>query len=195
VALQARMMSQALRKLTGLASESGTTIIFINQLRDKVGVFFGSAETQPGGKALKFYASVRLDVRRISTIKDGEQPIGSRVKVKVVKNKLGRPFNVAEFDFLFGVGISRSGELLDLGAERGVLKKSGVFYVWDGKNIGQGKVKARQFLDANPEAFAAVEKAVRAAETVPAAPKARSRGLVGEGPAPWDGEEDSSSDT
>jgi recombination protein RecA len=192
VGLQARMMSQALRILTGKAHDSGTTLVFINQLREKVGVFFGSSETQPGGKALKFYASVRLDVRRISTIKDGDQPVGSRVRVKVVKNKLGRPFQTAEFDFLFGVGISRSAELLDLGVERGALKKSGAWYVWDGQNIGNGKIAARGYLDANPEGFAAIEKAVRAASPVLPVAKPRAS-LTGDDPPPW--EEESSSDT
>ncbi len=195
IGLQARMMSQALRVLAGKAHESGTTVIFINQLREKVGVFFGSSETQPGGKALKFYASVRLDVRRISTIKDKDEAVGSRVRVKVVKNKLGRPFQNAEFDFLFGVGISRMGELLDLGVERKVVRKSGAFYSLsrpggsDTMSLGQGKFAARTYLDSNPDVAAQIEQAVRAAAgSVPLvlASKEPAGRVEMPGPAPWD---------
>jgi recombination protein RecA len=195
VALQARMMSQALRVLTGTAHDSGTTVIFINQLRDKVGVFFGSSETQPGGKALKFYATIRLDVRRIQTLKDGERAVGSRVRVKVVKNKLGRPFGTAEFDFLFDIGISRESELLDLGVERKVLKKSGAFYAYQGESLGQGKAAARAFLAAHPEVAADIEAGIRRADpALPARAAAKGDGIVMEGDAPWD-DGQSSSDT
>jgi recombination protein RecA len=203
VGLQARMMSQGLRMLAGPCAATGTTVMFINQLREKVGVFFGSSETQPGGKALKFYASLRLDVRRIQTIKAGERPIGSKVRVKVVKNKLARPFGVAEFDFLFGEGISRNGELLDLGVDRKVVKKSGAFYTWSSHSLGQGKEAARKYLAEHPDVAADIDRQVR--EATPAAPAPRTRAAAGDGegitmdgPAPWDGEgeeDDSSSDT
>jgi recombination protein RecA len=161
VGLQARMMSQALRKLTGALSNSRTCIIFINQLREKVGVFFGSAETQPGGKALKFYSSVRMDIRRIQTLKDGTDAIGNRVRVKVVKNKVGRPFRQAEFDLMFGEGISREAELVDLGVDRGVIRKAGAWYLYNGEQLGQGKEKARLALLEQPDLAAAIEAAVR----------------------------------
>lgn len=161
VGLQARMMSQALRKLTGLVSNAGTCCLFINQLREKIGVYFANNETQPGGKALKFYSSVRLDVRRVATIKDGTEAVGNRVKVKVVKNKCARPFRWAEFDLYFADGISRESELLDLGVEREVVKKSGAFYSYEGEAIGQGREKARLALLEQPDLAARIESSVR----------------------------------
>lgn len=157
VGLQARLMSQALRKITGALSASGTTAIFINQLREKIGVFFGNPETTTGGKALKFYASVRLDVRRIETLKDGAEPVGNRTRVKVVKNKMAPPFKQAEFDILYGQGISREGGIIDMGVETGLVRKSGAWFTYDGDQLGQGKEKARQFLKDNPEMAAEIE--------------------------------------
>lgn len=151
VGLQARLMSQALRKITGALSGTGTTIIFINQLREKIGVFFGSPETTTGGKALKFYASVRLDIRRIETLKEAGEPIGNRTRVKVVKNKVAPPFKQAEFDILYGEGISREGSLIDVGVEQGLVKKSGAWYTYDGEQLGQGKENVRKFLKENPD--------------------------------------------
>ncbi|MCL2454364.1 MAG: recombinase RecA [Micrococcales bacterium] len=151
VGLQARLMSQALRKITGALNQSGTTAIFINQLREKVGVFFGSPETTTGGKALKFYASVRLDIRRIETLKEGGDAVGNRTRVKIVKNKMAPPFKQAEFDILYGVGISREGSLIDLGVEHGFVRKSGAWYTYEGDQLGQGKENARQFLRDNPD--------------------------------------------
>ena len=151
VGLQARLMSQALRKITGALSSTGTTAIFINQLREKIGVFFGNPETTTGGKALKFYASVRLDVRRIGGLKDGDQPVGNRTKAKVVKNKMAPPFKQAEFDILYGQGISREGCIIDMGVDAGIVRKSGAWYTYDGDQLGQGKEKARHFLRDNPE--------------------------------------------
>jgi recombination protein RecA len=161
VGLQARLMSQALRKITGALSHSGTTAIFINQLREKIGVMFGSPETTTGGKALKFYASVRLDVRRIETLKDGTEPVGSRVKVKVVKNKVSPPFRIAEFDMLFGQGISREGGLIDMGVEHGFIRKAGAWYTYEGDQLGQGKENARAFLRDNPDIANEVEKRIK----------------------------------
>jgi recombination protein RecA len=161
VGLQARLMSQALRKLTGALSTSGTTAIFINQLREKVGVFFGSPETTTGGKALKFYASVRLDIRRIETLKDGSDAVGNRTRVKVVKNKCAPPFKQAEFDILYGHGISREGSLIDLGVEQGVIRKSGAWYTYEGDQLGQGKENARKFLADNPDIAAEIEKRIK----------------------------------
>jgi recombination protein RecA len=161
VGLQARLMSQALRKITGALSTSGTTAIFINQLREKVGVFFGSPETTTGGKALKFYASVRLDIRRIETLKDGSDAVGNRTRVKVVKNKCAPPFKQAEFDILYGHGISREGSLIDLGVEQGVIRKSGAWYTYDGDQLGQGKENARKFLADNPDIAAEIEKRIK----------------------------------
>jgi len=160
VGLQARLMSQALRKITGALSTTGTTAIFINQLREKIGVFFGSPETTTGGKALKFYASVRLDVRRIETLKDGQEAVGSRTRVKVVKNKLAPPFKQAEFDILWGVGISREGGLIDLGVEQGLVRKSGAWYTYEGDQLGQGKENARSFLADNPDLANELEKRI-----------------------------------
>jgi recombination protein RecA len=157
VGLQARLMSQALRKLTGGLNQTHTTMIFINQLREKIGVFFGSPETTAGGKALKFYASVRLDIRRIETLKDGAEAVGNRTRVKVVKNKMAPPFKQAEFDILYGVGISREGSLIDFGVEHGIVKKSGAWYTYDGDQLGQGKEKARDFLLNNPEMAEEIE--------------------------------------
>ena len=150
VGLQARLMSQALRKITGALSNSGTTAIFINQLREKIGVFFGSPETTTGGKALKFYASIRLDIRRIETLKEGTEPVGNRTRVKVVKNKMAPPFKQAEFDILYGVGISKEGDVIDLGVEHGFIRKSGAWYTHEGDQLGQGKENARAFLRDNP---------------------------------------------
>jgi recombination protein RecA len=161
VGLQARLMSQALRKITGALSTSGTTAIFINQLREKVGVFFGSPETTTGGKALKFYASVRLDIRRIETLKDGSDAVGNRTRVKVVKNKCAPPFKQAEFDILYGHGISREGSLIDLGVEQGVVRKSGAWYTYEGDQLGQGKENARKFLVDNPDIAAEIEKRIK----------------------------------
>ncbi|MCL2668635.1 MAG: recombinase RecA, partial [Micrococcales bacterium] len=151
VGLQARLMSQALRKITGALNQSGTTAIFINQLREKVGVFFGSPETTTGGKALKFYSSVRLDIRRIETLKEGTDAVGNRTRIKVVKNKMAPPFKQAEFDILYGEGISREGSLIDLGVEHGLVRKSGAWYTYEGDQLGQGKENARKFLRDNPE--------------------------------------------
>jgi recombination protein RecA len=159
--LQARLMSQALRKITGALNQSKTTAIFINQLRDKIGVFFGTPETTTGGKALKFYASVRMDVRRIETLKDGQDAVGNRTRVKVVKNKMAPPFKQAEFDIIYGVGISREGSLIDLGVEIGVVKKSGAWYTYEGDQLGQGKENARAFLIDNPDLANEIEAKIR----------------------------------
>ena len=161
VGLQARLMSQALRKITGALSQAKTTMIFTNQLREKVGVMFGSPETTSGGKALKFYASVRLDVRRIETLKDGTDAVGNRTRVKVVKNKMSPPFKVAEFDILYGIGISREGSLIDLGVEQGIVRKSGAWYTYEGDQLGQGKENARNFLRDNPDLANEIEKRIK----------------------------------
>jgi len=161
VGLQARLMSQALRKITGALSQTKTTAIFINQLREKVGVMFGSPETTTGGKALKFYASIRLDVRRIETLKDGTDAVGNRTKVKVVKNKMAPPFKSAEFDILYGIGISREGSLIDLGVEHGIVRKSGAWYTYEGDQLGQGKENARTFLRDNPDLSDEIEKRIK----------------------------------
>ena len=160
--LQARLMSQALRKLTGSISKSKTTVIFINQLRMKIGVFFGNPETTTGGNALKFYSSQRLDIRKMTSIKNGQDVIGFRTKVKVVKNKLAPPFREAEFDIIFGEGISREGDVLDLAAENGIIEKSGAWYSYKGDRIGQGRDNSRIFLKENPDIMTAVENDVRA---------------------------------
>ncbi len=159
--LQARLMSQALRKLTGIVSKSRTCLIFINQIREKIGVMFGNPETTTGGRALKFYSSVRIDIRRIAAIKEGDQVIGSRTKVKVVKNKVAAPFREAEFDILYGEGISREGDLLDLAASHGVVEKSGAWFSYKGERIGQGRENARQFLKENKDILAKLEAEVR----------------------------------
>jgi recombination protein RecA len=161
VGLQARLMSQALRKMAGALSNTSTTAIFINQLREKIGVMFGSPETTTGGKALKFYASVRLDVRRIETLKGGTEAVGNRTRVKVVKNKVAPPFKQAEFDILYGEGISREGSLIDLGVECGIVKKSGAWYTCDGDQLGQGKENARVFLRDNPDLANDIEKRIK----------------------------------
>ncbi|MGO3235119.1 MAG: recombinase RecA [Canibacter sp.] len=160
VGLQARLMSQALRKITGGLNTTKTTAIFINQLREKVGVFFGSPETTSGGKALKFYASVRLDIRRIQTLKDGTDAVGNRTRVKVVKNKMAPPFKQAEFDILYGEGISREGSLIDLGVEGGFVKKSGAWYTYEGDQLGQGLENARRFLKQHPDVAAEIEQKI-----------------------------------
>ena len=161
VGLQARLMSQALRKLTAIISKSNCTVIFINQLREKVGVMFGNPETTTGGRALKFYSSVRLDVRRIEQLKQSGETIGNRTRIKVVKNKIAPPFKEAEFDIMFGTGISKEGDILDLAAENGIVNKSGAWYAYDGNKIGQGRENAKQFLRDNPEACAKIEAQVR----------------------------------
>ena len=161
VGLQARLMSQALRKITGALHQSKTTAIFINQLREKIGVFFGSPETTTGGKALKFYSSVRLDVRRIETLKDGQEAVGNRTRVKIVKNKVAPPFKQAEFDIIYGVGISREGSLIDLGVECDVIKKSGAWFTYEGDQLGQGKENARAFLIDNPDLANEIEQKIR----------------------------------
>ncbi|TKV27975.1 recombinase RecA [Arthrobacter sp. NamB2] len=161
VGLQARLMSQALRKITGRLSQTKTTAIFINQLREKIGVFFGSPETTTGGKALKFYASVRIDVRRIETLKEGVNPVGNRTRAKIVKNKMAPPFKQAEFDILYGHGISREGGLIDVGVENALVKKSGAWFTYDGDQLGQGKENARKFLIDNPDLADELEQKIR----------------------------------
>ena len=159
--LQARLMSQALRKLTGIVSKSNTCLVFINQIREKIGVMFGNPETTTGGRALKFYASVRADVRRIASIKDGDEVTGSRTKVKVVKNKVAPPFREAEFDIMYGVGISKEGDLIDLGTERGILEKSGAWFSYKGERMGQGRENAKQFLKENTDIRQKIEDELR----------------------------------
>lgn len=168
VGVQARLMSQAMRKLTGVASKSRTSVIFINQIREKIGVMYGSPETTPGGRALKFYSSVRIDVRRIGMLKDGEQVFGTRVRAKVVKNKVAPPFREAEFDMLFECGISREGDVLDLAAEAGVVQRSGTWYAFEEVKLGQGRDNARQFLHDNPDVFETIRKKVLALKVAPA---------------------------
>ncbi|HSG66998.1 MAG TPA: recombinase RecA, partial [Gammaproteobacteria bacterium] len=163
VGLQARLMSQAMRKLTGVIARSQSTVIFINQIREKIGVMFGSPETTTGGRALKFYSSVRLDIRRTSSLKDGENVVGSRGKVKVVKNKVAPPFREARFDILYGEGISRQGEIVELGVEHKIVDKSGAWYAYNGEKIGQGKDNAREYLREHPEIAREIENKVRAA--------------------------------
>ena len=159
--LQARLMSQALRKLTGVVSKSKTTLIFINQLREKIGVMFGNPETTTGGRALKFYASVRIDIRRIASIKDGDQVIGGRTRVKIVKNKVAPPFREAEFDVMYGEGISREGDLIDLAVEKRIVEKSGAWFAYGGERLGQGRENAKQFLKENPDVRRTIEERVR----------------------------------
>jgi recombination protein RecA len=161
VGLQARLMSQALRKIAGALNQNKTTAIFINQLREKIGVMFGSPETTSGGKALKFYASIRLDIRRIETLKDGTDSVGNRTRVKVVKNKVSPPFKTAEFDILYGVGISREGSLIDLGVEQAIVRKSGAWYTYEGDQLGQGKENARNYLRDNPDTANEIEKKIK----------------------------------
>ncbi len=161
VGLQARLMSQALRKITGALNNAGTTAIFINQLREKIGVMFGSPETTSGGRALKFYASVRIDVRRIETLKDGADAVGNRTRAKVVKNKVAPPFKQAEFDIVYGQGISREGSLIDVGVEQSIVRKSGAWYTYEGDQLGQGKENARSFLRDNPDLADEIEKKIK----------------------------------
>ncbi len=161
VGLQARLMSQALRKLTANLSRTNTIAIFINQLREKIGVMFGSPETTPGGRALKFYSSVRLDIRRIESIKDGAEIVGNRTRVKVVKNKVAPPFRQAEFDIMYGKGISREGTLLDIAVDMGIIKKSGAWFTYEGEQLGQGRENAKSFLAENPEIMVEVSEKVR----------------------------------
>jgi recombination protein RecA len=173
VGLQARLMSQALRKLTGTLSKTNTIAVFINQLREKIGVMFGSPETTPGGRALKFYSSVRLDIRRIESIKDGVEVVGNRTRVKVVKNKVAPPFKQAEFDIMYGKGISREGSLLDIAIDLGIAKKSGAWYTYEGEQLGQGRENAKQFLTENPELMVEFNERIR---------KQVGLGAVGEAP-------------
>ena len=161
VGLQARLMSQALRKLTGNLNKTNTVAIFINQLREKIGVMFGSPETTPGGRALKFYSSVRLDIRRIESIKDGAEVVGSRTRVKVVKNKVAPPFRQAEFDIMYGKGISREGGLLDLGVEMSIIKKAGAWFTYEGEQLGQGRENAKNYLQLNPQIMVEISEKVR----------------------------------
>jgi recombination protein RecA len=189
--LQARLMSQALRKLTGTISKSRTIVIFINQIRMKIGVMFGNPETTTGGNALKFYASVRLDIRRIGSLKDKEVVVGNQTKVKVVKNKLAPPFRQVEFDIMYGEGISKEGEILDLGVNAGIIEKSGAWFAYDGERIGQGRENVRNYLKSNPKVAAAIEKKLRdnaasVANTMLAAPSSEANDDDGadETPAP-----------
>ncbi len=185
VGLQARLMSQALRKMAGALSNTNTTAIFINQLREKIGVMFGSPETTTGGKALKFYASVRLDVRRIETLKGGTEAVGNRTRVKVVKNKVAPPFKQAEFDILYGEGISREGSLIDIGVDAGIVRKSGAWYTYDGDQLGQGKENARTFLKDNPDLALEIEKRIK--ETLGIGPRVDvPADLAAPAPAPID---------
>jgi recombination protein RecA len=170
--LQARLMSQALRKLTGVVSKSKTSLIFINQLREKIGVMFGNPETTTGGRALKFYSSVRVDIRRIGAIKDGDAMVGGRTRVKIVKNKLAPPFREAEFDIMYGEGISREGDLLDQGVEHKVVEKSGTWFSFNGERLGQGRENSKTFLKQNVEMAAQIEQKLR-----------KAMGLVPAGPA------------
>ncbi len=163
VGLQARLMSQALRKLTANLNRTNTIMVFINQLREKIGVMFGSPETTPGGRALKFYSSVRLDIRRIESIKDGVEVVGSRTRVKVVKNKVAPPFRQAEFDIMYGKGISREGSVLDLSVDMGIVKKSGAWFTYDGEQLGQGRENAKSFLTDNPEIMVEIAEKLRVA--------------------------------
>ncbi|EIT88432.1 recombinase A [Parascardovia denticolens IPLA 20019] len=195
VGLQARLMSQALRKMTGALSQSNTTAIFINQLREKIGVMFGNPETTTGGKALKFYASVRLDIRRIQTLKNGDEAVGNRTRVKVVKNKMAPPFKSAEFDILYGEGVSREGSILDMGLALDLVKKSGSWFTYDGDQLGQGREKARQFLKDNPQLADEIETKVKVAYGVIPDPNPDAVSQEGESPSAADdgakGEDDS----
>jgi recombination protein RecA len=186
VGVQARLMSQAMRKLTGIVAKSNTCLIFINQIREKIGVMFGNPETTTGGRALKFYSSVRLDIRRIAAIKDGENVTGNRTKIKVVKNKLAPPFREAEFDIMYGEGVSITGDLLDTAVAQNIVDKSGSWYSYNGERIGQGRENAKQFLKDHPEVLAQIDAQVRAAlglaaaqpkpEPAPAAEPAKATG-------------------
>jgi recombination protein RecA len=189
VGLQARLMSQALRKITGRLSQTKTTAIFINQLREKIGVFFGSPETTTGGKALKFYASVRIDVRRIETLKEAGNAVGNRTRAKIVKNKMAPPFKQAEFDIIYGEGISRQGSLIDMGVEEGIVKKSGAWFTYDGDQLGQGKENARRFLKDNPDLADEIESRILEKLGIGVVPEEESaaepqlRAVSGESPA------------
>ncbi|MEV5380632.1 MULTISPECIES: recombinase RecA [Actinomycetes] len=190
VGLQARLMSQALRKITSALNQSKTTAIFINQLREKIGVMFGSPETTTGGRALKFYASVRIDIRRIETLKDGTEAVGNRTRCKVVKNKVAPPFKQAEFDILYGQGISREGGLIDMGVEHGFIRKAGAWYTYEGDQLGQGKENARNFLKDNPALADEIEKKIKtklgvggASEAPEGEPGAAAAGAEGDAPA------------
>jgi recombination protein RecA len=187
VGLQARLMSQALRKLTGIVSKSRTCLVFINQIREKIGVMFGNPETTTGGRALKFYSSVRIDIRRIAAIKDGDQVIGSRTRVKVVKNKVAAPFRESEFDIMYGEGISREGDLIDLAVNHNIVEKSGSWFSYKGERIGQGRENAKQFLKDNRDIYAKLEAEVRkavglvkpeAAEPPPATPSEKAHAVA-----------------
>jgi recombination protein RecA len=178
--LQARLMSQALRKLTGVVSKSRTCLIFINQIREKIGVMFGNPETTTGGRALKFYSSVRLDIRRIAAIKDGDAVVGNRTKVKVVKNKVASPFREAEFDIIYGEGVSREGDLIDLGVAQSLVEKSGSWFSYKGERIGQGRENARQFLKDNPDIRQAVDTELRKALGLVKSEPTAAAGLVPE---------------
>ena len=180
--LQARLMSQALRKLTAIVSKSGTSLIFINQIREKIGVMFGNPETTTGGRALKFYSSIRIDIRRIASIKDGEVVVGSRTKVKVVKNKVASPFRQAEFDINYGEGISRSGELIDMGIEAKLVEKSGAWLSYGDLRIGQGRENAKQFLKDNPELADEIETKLRLSLNLAPAAPAVAAPVKGEAP-------------
>jgi recombination protein RecA len=192
--LQARLMSQALRKLTGIVSKSRTCLIFINQIREKIGVMFGNPETTTGGRALKFYSSVRIDIRRIAAIKDGDQVMGSRTRVKVVKNKVAAPFRECEFDMMYGEGISKEGDLIDLAVNNNIVEKSGAWFSYKSERVGQGRENAKQFLRDNKDIMAKIEAEVRQAlgltpsqlEPQPATPveKATATAAVGRGPEP-----------
>ena len=186
VGLQARLMSQALRKITGRLSHTNTTAIFINQLREKIGVFFGSPETTTGGKALKFYASVRIDVRRIETLKEAGNPVGNRTRVKIVKNKMAPPFKQAEFDILYGQGISIEGGLIDMGVEHGIVKKSGAWFTYEGDQLGQGKENSRRFLKDNPELAQEIERKILVKLGISEDPDQASQDTDGFGDDPQD---------
>jgi recombination protein RecA len=183
VGLQARLMSQALRKLTGTVAKSRTCLIFINQIREKIGVMFGNPETTTGGRALKFYSSVRVDIRRIAAVKEGDVVTGSRTKVKIVKNKVAAPFREAEFDILYGEGISREGDVLDLAVLHNIVEKAGAWYSYDGERIGQGRENVRTFLKDHPEVFAKMDTQVRQKLGIGAGPKADVPEVPNEGPA------------
>jgi recombination protein RecA len=167
--LQARLMSQAMRKLTGIVHKTKTCVIFINQIRQKIGVFFGNPETTTGGNALKFYASVRLDIRRLDAIKSGQEVVGNRTRVKIVKNKVAPPFRQVEFDIMYGNGICRAGELLDLAVQREIVQKSGAWFAYSGERIGQGRDNARLYLEEHPEIASSIEAKVRQALSMPQA--------------------------
>ena len=182
--LHARLMSQAMRKLAGVVSKSNTCLIFINQIREKIGVMFGNPETTTGGRALKFYASVRVDIRRIAAIKDGDRVVGNRTKVKIVKNKMAAPFREAEFDILYGEGISKEGDLIDVAAERNILEKSGSWFSYGGERIGQGRENARQFLRDNPDVRKKLDGEVRKAMNLQAPTEHAAAASAAEGTAP-----------